>query len=199
MRNLPTIFEFNSKKVRTVTIDGQPWFVARDVLLALGIAPRLSHYLDKLDASEKGDAILHTLGGPQRMKIVNESGLYGLTFISIKPEAKKFRLWVTSDLLPTIRQHGGYISPVATDEQIERLQAELHNERIEKKHFQILAEMEGGRAERWRALSQYGDISKNNGLPKLKKRRGAWVADPRFRNSIEIDERQMDFAFTDEN
>jgi hypothetical protein len=132
------------------------------------------------------------------MKIVNESGLYGLTFMSRKPEAKKFRLWVTSVLLPTIRQHGGYISPAATDKQVERLQAQLHNERIEKKHFRMLAEMNGVRADRWCSLAQYGDISNHNGLPKLKKRRGAWVADPRFRNSIEIDERQMDFEFTDD-
>lgn len=86
---------------------GQPWFIAADVCGALGIDTTA---IRRLDDDEKGLRTVQTLGGPQRVAIVSESGLYALIFKSRKDGVRKFQKWVTSTVLPTIRQHGGYIS-----------------------------------------------------------------------------------------
>jgi prophage antirepressor-like protein len=85
--------------------DGEPWFVANDVCDVLEISnPR--HAVSKLDDDEKGVAFGDTLGGKQEVNIINESGLYNLIFRSNKPQAKVFRKFVTSEVLPTIRKQG---------------------------------------------------------------------------------------------
>lgn len=92
-------------------MDGEPWFVAKDVCVALGIE-KYRDALGRLDDDEKGCPVtVDTLGGPQKMSAVNESGLYNLIFQSRKPEAKKFRKWVTSEVLPSIRKTGSYVAP----------------------------------------------------------------------------------------
>jgi prophage antirepressor-like protein len=144
--------------------------------------------------------VLDTLGGPQKMNVINESGLYGLAFRSRKPEAIKFRKWVTSEVLPTIRKTGAYIQDNLTEKQLIELQAKVanltainHNLRLEAKHFAAIAELESGRAERWCALSEFGQLSTSNGKPKTSKRRGAWVANGKV--SIQINDQQMTFNF----
>lgn len=100
-------FDYSGRQVRTVQVDGEPWFVAADVCAVLGI----SKYRDavaQLDPSERASATVDTLGGPQSMTIVNESGVYSLTFVSRKPEARQFMRWVTSEVLPAIRKTGSY-------------------------------------------------------------------------------------------
>lgn len=94
-------------QVRTRMIDGKAWFVARDICYILGI----SNYRDaltKLDDDERESVKVDTLGGPQAVNAVNESGLYSLIMRSNKPNAKKFRKWVTSEVLPSIRANGMY-------------------------------------------------------------------------------------------
>jgi prophage antirepressor-like protein len=98
-KNLPVEFEFDTTLVRTIAKEGQAWFVAKDVCHILGIADP-SMALNRLDEDEKGTSNIGTLGGPQTMLTVNESGLYALIFTSRKPEAKRFRKWVTSEVLP---------------------------------------------------------------------------------------------------
>ena len=106
MSNL-TAFDFNSNQVRTVSIEGQPWFVAKDVCNALEIAnPRDA--INKLDEDEKGVVNADTLGGSQEISIISESGMYSLVLKSRKPEAKTFKKWITAVVLPSIRQTGGY-------------------------------------------------------------------------------------------
>jgi len=106
MSNL-TAFDFNSNQVRTVSIEGQPWFVAKDVCNALEIAnPRDA--INKLDEDEKGVVNADTLGGSQEISIISESGMYSLVLKSRKPEAKVFKKWITAVVLPSIRQTGGY-------------------------------------------------------------------------------------------
>lgn len=102
-------FSFSPTKidVRYEMIDGEPWFVANDVCNILGIV-NSRDALSRLEDDEKGVGITDTLGGKQEMNIVNESGLYNLIFQSRKPEAKKFRKWVTSEVLPSIRKTGKY-------------------------------------------------------------------------------------------
>lgn len=113
------IFNYNSNEVRTIQRDGEPWFVLRDVcgVLALGTPAKVA---ERLDEDEKGVSQIHTPGGDQSMTIINESGLYNVILRSDKPEAKPFRKWVTSDVLPTIRRHGMY----ATAETVEKMLAD---------------------------------------------------------------------------
>ena len=100
-------FDFEKHNVRVVMIDGVPWFVAADVCEALTIDNH-RNVLARLDDDEKGVHTVDTLGGPQEMAIINESGLYSLILTSRKPEAKRFKKWVTADVLPSIRKTGGY-------------------------------------------------------------------------------------------
>ena len=94
-------------QVRTITRDGEPWFVAADVCRALEIKNNRDA-LAKLDSDEKGVALTDTLGGAQKMTIVNEPGLYSLVLGSRKPEAKAFKRWITHEVIPAIRKTGQY-------------------------------------------------------------------------------------------
>lgn len=100
-----TPFIFERATIRTIQIDGQPWFVAADVCTALTVATEQTR---RLDDDEKGLRTVQTPGGPQEMLIINESGLYSLILTSRKPSAKRFKRWVTGEVLPTIRKTGAY-------------------------------------------------------------------------------------------
>lgn len=104
--------EFGS--VRTTTIGGQPYFVGKDVAGILGYSNSRKALIDHVDEEDKGVTKCDTLGGKQDLIIINESGLYSLILSSKMPNAKKFKRWVTSEVLPAIRKHGLY----ATDELI---------------------------------------------------------------------------------
>lgn len=104
------IFNYNGKEVRTVQLDGEPWWVLKDVCCILGISHTTDVY-SRLDDDEKGVGQIDTLGGKQKINIVNESGLYNVILRSDKPEAKPFRKWVTNEVLPSIRKHGAYMTP----------------------------------------------------------------------------------------
>lgn len=107
-------FTFEGKSpVRTLVLQGAPWFVGKDACGILGLR-NITEALRSLDDDERCSEILNTPGGAQAMACVNESGLYALIFKSRKPEAKRFRKWVTSEVLPSIRQSGGYMAPLAT-------------------------------------------------------------------------------------
>mgnify|MGYP004468493819 CR=1 FL=1 len=95
--------------IRTLSIDGEPWFVASDVCKALGIANNRDA-VARLDEDEKGVALTDTLGGVQNLTTVNEPGLYALVLSSRKPEAKAFKRWITHEVIPSIRKHGGYVA-----------------------------------------------------------------------------------------
>lgn len=106
-----TQFTFhNEYNVRIIDLNGELWFVAADVASALDYpsAPQMTR---NLDDDEKGMHNVHTLGGSQEMLIINESGLYSAILKSRKPEAKKFKKWVTSEVLPSIRKTGKYEAP----------------------------------------------------------------------------------------
>lgn len=107
-------FMYESKEVRTIKDEnGNPWFVAKDVADILEIEWQGSGTLRPLEDDEKGITICYTPGGKQEMLTVSESGLYALIFRSNKPEAKKFRKWVTAEVLPQIRKTGTYTVPAA--------------------------------------------------------------------------------------
>lgn len=101
-------------QVRVITKDGEPWFVGKDVAKVLGFVNSRDAISNHVFAEDKGVDSIDTLGGKQTMTIINESGLYALIFGSRLESANKFKKWVTSDVLPSIRKHGMY----ATDELI---------------------------------------------------------------------------------
>lgn len=104
------IFNFESQKVRTMTIDEEPYFVGKDVARILGYANYRDALKRHVDDDDKGVVKLDTLGGNQSITVINESGLYSLIMSSKLPTAKNFKHWVTSEVLPTIRKHGAYLT-----------------------------------------------------------------------------------------
>lgn len=102
-------FLFNDQQVRTVVRDGEPWFVGKDVASILGYRDTADALKKHVDLEDKGVGEMPTPGGKQKVKIINESGLYSLIVSSKLPTAKEFKRWVTSEVLPTIRKHGAYM------------------------------------------------------------------------------------------
>lgn len=103
-------FQYGDRSVRTIVIDGEPHFVARDVCDVLGINKHRDA-VSRLDDDERESVTVDTLGGRQSMAAVNESGLYSLVLRSQKPEARMFKRWITHEVLPSIRKHGRYQQP----------------------------------------------------------------------------------------
>lgn len=102
---------FNNEEfgqVRTLTINGEPWMVGKDIAAALGYENSRKAIADHVDDEDKGVTKCDTLGGKQDMTIINESGLYSLIFGSKLESAKRFKRWVTSEVLPAIRKTGRY-------------------------------------------------------------------------------------------
>lgn len=100
-------FDFDEDILRVIDRDGEPWFVAKDLCRILDLE-NVARTVSRLDEDERGVTTVNTPGGNQEMTIVSESGLYALIFTSRKPEAKRFRKWVTSEVLPSIRRTGRY-------------------------------------------------------------------------------------------
>ena len=117
--------------VRTIMIDGEPWFVGKDVANALGYARErdaIANHVDKDDAVKHG--VADSIGREQKTTIINESGLYSLIFGSKLETAKKFKKWVTSEVLPQLRKTGSYGIPKLPQTPMELL--ELHYEAIKQ-------------------------------------------------------------------
>lgn len=125
------IFKYNELSVRTVQIGGEPWFVLKDVCDVLGIG-NSRMVLDRLEDDEKGVSQIDTLGGKQNLSVINESGLYNVILRSDKPEAKPFRKWVTSEVLPSIRKTGGYQQKALTTAQMFAMQAQVNLEQEQR-------------------------------------------------------------------
>ena len=101
------VFNFGDYQVRTVIKEGEPWFVAKDVSSVLEYRSA-NDMTRNLDDEEKDTQVVRTLGGEQLVSVINESGLYSAILKSRKPEAKAFKKWVTSEVLPSIRKQGKY-------------------------------------------------------------------------------------------
>ncbi|MCO6243986.1 phage antirepressor [Staphylococcus epidermidis] len=108
-------FNFEELPVRTLTVDKEPYFVGKDVARILGYKRTADAIRDHVELEDKGVGKIQTPGGMQNVTIINESGLYSLIFSSKLESAKRFKRWVTSEVLPAIRKHGLY----ATDNLIE--------------------------------------------------------------------------------
>ena len=99
--------------VRTTAINDEPYFVGKDVAIALGYSNPRDALAKRVDDEDKGVAKRDTLGGTQEMTVINESGLYSLILSSKLPTAKKFKRWITHDVIPAIRKTGGYVNDTA--------------------------------------------------------------------------------------
>ena len=97
-------------EIRTMLIDGEPWFVGNDIAAILGYSRPVDAIRKRVDEEDKGVAKLATPGGQQNYNVINESGMYSLVLSSKLPSAKKFKHWVTSEVLPSIRKHGAYMT-----------------------------------------------------------------------------------------
>jgi prophage antirepressor-like protein len=162
------IFEYQDNNAfRVVDIDGEPWFVLADVCRQLDLKSKngsVSHHADRLDDDERrtvpASVLREASSLPERegarpitrtMLVVNESGLYSLILRSDKPQAKKFKKWITSEVLPSIRRTGGYAGAGAVPAFIRRFN---HNwDRIEVGPFSVLSELV---VRLWGRLEQVG-------------------------------------------
>lgn len=157
-------FNFEGHDVRAIAIDGEPWFVGKDVAEALGYSNTRKAIRDHLDDDEKmEERIVTPSRGKQKMTLINESGLYALILSSKLESAKKFKKWVTSEVLPSIRKNGGYIygqENMSEDELLSRalilansriLSLESKNEQLEeeKQDVTFLSELFVGSKDRW--------------------------------------------------
>ena len=110
-----TVFRYEDMNVRTIIIDGEPWLVGKDVAKALGYERASKAIQDHIEIEDKDEVpIQDSIGRMQEMVIINESGLYSLILSSKLPSAKKFKRWVTSEVLPSIRKTGSY-SVISTE------------------------------------------------------------------------------------
>lgn len=115
---------FNSEEfgdIRTVTIDNEPWFVGKDVATALGYKNTADAIGKHIDTDDKLTSQIAIAGQRRDVVVINESGLYALIFGSKLDSAKRFKHWVTSEVLPAIRKTGSYQKPMTTAEQIQLL------------------------------------------------------------------------------
>lgn len=102
--------------IRTVDLNGEPWFVGKDIAAALGYSNPQKAIRDHVDALDKGVNEMDTPGGKQQMPIINESGVYSLIFGSKLEGAVRFKRWVTGEVLPTLRKTGSYTMPKLSKE-----------------------------------------------------------------------------------
>lgn len=128
--------------IRVMTVDGEPWIVGKDVAAALGYTNPRKALIDHVDAEDKNTVTIRDgIPGNPNMTVINESGLYSLVLSSKLPDAKKFRRWVTSEVLPSIRKNGGYIAGQEnlTDAELMAKAILVANRTIEERNTRIRA------------------------------------------------------------
>lgn len=120
-------------EIRTLEINNEPWFVAKDICEILEIK-NSRQALTRLDEDEKADVILNDGSQNRNMSAVNEYGLYNLILASRKKEAKEFKRWITHEVIPSIRKHGGYIAgqEEMTDEELMAKAVLMANSKIQE-------------------------------------------------------------------
>ena len=127
---VPQIFSFENNQVRTILINDEPYFVGKDVANVLGYSNTKDALLRHVDSEDKMGSRITTSGQSREMTIINESGLYSLILKSKLPNARKFKRWVTSEVLPTIRKTGSYTNVPRSFAEALRLAADLEEEKM---------------------------------------------------------------------
>lgn len=196
------IFNFHGQEVRTVIINNEPYFVGKDVAEILGYTNSRQALKNHVDEDDKGVSKCDTPGGKQDLVIINESGLYSLILSSKLPQAKEFKRWVTSEVLPTIRKNGMY----ATDELLDNpdfaiaaLQ-KLKEEREAKKQLEAQIEADRPKVIFSDAVSashtsilvgEFAKIMRQNGADMGQNRMFAWLRENGYLISRKGSDRNM--------
>lgn len=172
--------------VRGFEIEGEPWLVGKDVAELLGYSNPRDALSKHVDEEDKGVAKCDTLGGGQNLTIINESGLYALVFGSKLTGAKAFKRWVTSEVLPAIRKHGGYLTPKLADaavldpDLIIRLATNLKKEREEKERLRAAREADHPKVLFADAVAASGNTILIGELAKILKQNGIDIGQQRL-------------------
>ena len=138
----PQLFNFHGQNVRTVTINDEAYFVGKDVAKILRYSNTQRSVNAHVDSEDKRGYQISTPYGTQEMTVINESGLYSLILSSKMPQAKEFKHWVTSEVLPAIRKHGAYMTPQTIEkallnpDTIINLATQLKKEQEQRKQLQ---------------------------------------------------------------
>ncbi len=150
-------------EIRTTVVNGEPWFVGKDAAQLLGYSNTRKAIADHVDDDDKGVTKCDTLGGTQNMTIINESGLYSLILSSKLTDAKKFKRWVTAEVLPAIRRHGLYAVDALLDNPDFAIQAftALKEEREKRKALEAKAAAQAELIEEMQPKATYFDIILN--------------------------------------
>lgn len=179
------LFNFNSNQVRVIEISGEPWFVLKDVCEVLGdLAPRVVR--QRLSDDVCSTYPLDTAGGKQMTSIINEDGLYDVILDSRKPEAKAFRKWITSDVIPSIRKHGAYMTPETIEKTLTDpdfiigLATRLKQEQAEKAVLQAQIDAERPLVHYAESMQVSRDSILVNDLAKLMRQNGLDIGERRL-------------------
>lgn len=145
------VFNFNHNKVRTVMVDDEPWFVGKDVATVLGYTDTYGALKKHVDDEDKQNCQNDSFKTSRGMTVINESGLYSLIFGSKLPEAKKFKRWVTHEVLPALRKTGEYKMPTSNIEVMELMFHALKDTNADVSNLnERLGEIESTRSMSWR-------------------------------------------------
>lgn len=149
--NLQT-WNYESSEIRTIQKDGEPWFVGKDVATVLGYTDTVNAIKRHVDSEDKAGCQIATQFGVKETTILNESGLYSLILSSKLPNAKKFKRWVTNEVLPSIRKHGAYMTE-QTLERIKALEVKEMNARVRMSNqFLKLANVDTSMSKDYKAI-----------------------------------------------
>ena len=162
--------EFGS--IRTIEINGEPWFVGKDIAIALKYKNTTVALQDNVEEEDKVVTKVSTLGGTQNTTVINESGLYSLVFGSRTEKAREFKHWVTSDVLPAIRKHGIY----ATDDVIDNI---LNNPDFGIKLLTQLKEERNARIKAEKTVAILTHVNKTYTMTEIAKELG-------FKSAVEL-------------
>lgn len=162
---------FNNEEfgnIRILIKNNDPWFVGKDVAEKLGYAEPRSAVSKKVDMEDRGVAKIETPSGIQEMTIINESGLYSLVLSSKLNNAKLFKKWITSEVLPSIRKHGAYMTEETLEKAITspdfliKLATELKHEQEKRKELEIIKEKQQQVIGELKPKADYTDIILKN-------------------------------------
>ena len=168
MINELAIFKFQKHNIRVVERNGQPWFLAKDVCIVLGLHDTYKA-IQTLEDDEKLTRKIFVSGQNREMWFINESGLYAIIIRSSKPEARKFRKWITAEVLPAIRRTGGYMPDTLPLNQAKNIMIEfLHGQKRLDDCERLI--------EAIRPVCGFGTTSSKNGKPRIELCRSYWRA-----------------------
>ena len=164
--NLQT-WNYESSEIRTIQKDGEPWFVGKDVATVLGYTDTVNAIKRHVDSEDKAGCQIATQFGVKETTILNESGLYSLILSSKLPNAKKFKRWVTNEVLPSIRKHGAYM----TEQTLERaltspdflieLATQLKAEQAQRKQLETTVAVQNQQIAELQPKASYYDVVLN--------------------------------------